>query len=202
MSLTLDATASARIAAGVRGVAWLAELDFASGTLYYTTAPLSLVISGHTYVGLGALAEVSPIAESEDTAADKITLSLSLVSTAMLAAAIGNVDDYRGRAARLYLQLFDDAYQPAGAPVQRWTGYMDRVQVTRSRSGGDGASAGRIELECSRAGMPRARNARGLRLTHAQQQLLYPADRGLEYLQTLVEQPTLWLSKDFQAAQL
>ena len=39
MSLTLDGTASARIAAAVRGVACLADLDFGTGTVYYTTAP-------------------------------------------------------------------------------------------------------------------------------------------------------------------
>jgi hypothetical protein len=200
MSLTLDGTASARIAAAVRGVAWLVQLDFTTGTIYYTTAPQSFVISSQTYIGLGNLADVSPVGESENTGADQVVLGFSLVNTALLAATIGNVDTYRGRAVRLYLQLFDEAFQPAGAPVLRWSGTMQPVKVSRTPSDpAGGASVGRLELPCTRAGMARARNAQGLRLSHAQQLQRYPGDVGLEYVQTLIEQPSLWLSKRFQA---
>lgn len=200
MSLTLDGTASARIAAAVRGVAWLADLDFGTGTVYYTTAPQSLTANGHSYLGLGDLVGVSPLSESEDSNAEKIKLGFSLVNTAMLAATLGNVDNYRGRRARLWLQLYDEAFQPAGAPVQRWAGFMDRVTVERTPGEWTGGQAiGRLNLECSRAGMARARNLTGLRLTDAQQQQRYPGDLGLQYMQTLIEQPSLWLSKRFQA---
>lgn len=199
MSLTLDATAQARITASVRGVAWLVELDFTSGTLRYTTAPLPIVAGGNTYTALGTLVDVSPVGESENTGAEQITLGFTAVSTAMLAASLGNVEGYRGRAARLNLQLLDDTWQPAGAPVLRWAGTMQPVKVTRTRSAPEGgASVGRIELPCTRSGMARARNAQGLRLNHAQQQQRFPGDLGLEYVQTLIEQPSLWLSKKFQ----
>ena len=200
MSLTLDGTATARIAATVRGVAWLVDLEFVSGTIYYTTSPVSLTVSGHDYLGLGDLASVSVIGESEDATAAQISLGFSLVDTAMLAATLGNVDDYRGKRARLWLQLYDEAWQPAGAPVKRWAGFMDRVTVERKPPDplAGGAASGRLNLECSRAGMARARNQRGLRLTDAQQQARYTGDLGLQYVQTLIEQPSLWLSKRFQ----
>lgn len=197
--LTLDGTASARISASVRGVAWLVELDFTTGTVRYTTAPLSFVISGNTYTGLGTLATVSSVSESENTNAEKISLGFSIVSTGMLGATLGNVETYRGKAARLYLQLFDDTFQPAGAPVQRWAGTMDRVVVNRTPSDKTGGgSQGTLEMQCSRSGMARARNAPGLRLNHAQQQMAYAGDMGLEYVAKLIEQPALWLTKAFQ----
>jgi hypothetical protein len=46
--------------------------------------------------------------------------------------------------------------------------------------------------------MSRARNTTGLRLTDAQQQQRYAGDVGLAFMQTLIEQPSLWLSKRFQ----
>lgn len=199
MSLALDGTASALIAAPVRGVAWLADLEFGTGPIYFTTAPLTIVANGHTYLGLGSLAEVSRLGESEDSNAEKLVLSFALVDLAMLAATLGNVENYRGRRVRLWLQLFDEQFQPAGAPVQRWGGFMDRVATDRKPAPATGgAGTGRLRLECSRAGMARARNASGLRLTDAQQQQRYPGDLGLSYLQTLIEQPSLWLSKRFQ----
>lgn len=199
MSLTLDATATARIAAGVRGVCWLVTLDFASGLLRYTNFPLSLTVGGYSYTGLGHLVEIGTIAESENTAAEQVTLTFTVVNQAMLAASLGNVEDYRGRAANIYLQLLDDTFQPAGAPVLRWSGRMQPVRVVRQAADpAGGPSTGRIELPCARAGMDRARNATGLRLTHAQQIQRFPGDLGLEYVQTLLEQPALWISKRFQ----
>lgn len=197
MSLTLDATASARIASGVRGVAWLLDLEFTTGTLHYTTAPVDVTVGATTYDG-GKAVDVSAIGESENANGDKLTLGFT-VKLAILASVLGSVETYRGRRASLWLQLFDAEFQPAGAPVKRWAGVMDKVQVTRQRSDPNGGpSTGRIELQCARAGMARARNAQGLRLSHAQQQQRFPGDLGLEYVQTLIEQPSLWLSKRFQ----
>ena len=198
MSLALDGTAAARIAATVRGVAWLVDLEFSSGTLHYTTAPVDIVVGATTYLG-GKQVDVSAVSESENANAEQLTLGF-VVSPAVLAITLGNVEYYRGQPASLWLQLLDDAFQPAGAPIKRWAGVMNKVQVSRQRSdptGGPGT--GRIELLCSRAGMARARNAEGLRLSHAQQQQRFPGDNGLQYVQTLIEQPSLWLSKRFQA---
>lgn len=198
MSLALDGTAAARIAATVRGVAWLVDLQFTTGTLRYTTAPVDLVVGANTYVG-GKQVDVSAVSESENANAEQLTLGF-VVDPAVLALVLGNVEAYRGQPAALWLQLFDEQFQPAGAPVKRWAGVMNKVQVSRQRSeptGGPGS--GRIELLCSRAGMARARNAEGLRLSHAQQQQRFPGDNGLQYVQTLIEQPSLWLSKRFKA---
>lgn len=197
MSLSLDATASARIASGVRGVAWLVDLAFTSGTLYYTTAPMDVTVGATTYTG-GKAVDVSALSESENANAETLTLGFT-VDVAVLALVLGNVEAYRGRPASLWLQLFDETFQPAGAPVKRWAGVMNKVQVSRQRSdAAGGPSTGRIELQCARAGMARARNAQGLRLSHAQQLQRYPGDMGLQYVQTLIEKPSLWLSKRFQ----
>jgi hypothetical protein len=195
MSLTLDGTASARIAATVRGVAWLVELQFTSGTLRYTTAPVDITALTYTWTG-GKAVDVSAVSESENANAETLTLGF-VVDTAVLSLTLGNVEHYRGKPAGLWLQLFDEQFQPAGAPIKRWSGVMDRVQISRERSQ-DGPSTGRIELICSRSGMARSRNAEGLRLSHAQQLQRFAGDTGLQYVQTLVEKPTLWLSTRFQ----
>jgi hypothetical protein len=179
VSLTLDGTAAARITASERGVAWLVSLEFTSGTVYFTTAPVEISSGGQTYLALGSLVDVANVQES----------------AAMLAAALVDPAIYRGKAANLSLQLFDTGFQPAGAAVLRWRGYMDRMQI--SRTTGDKVR-GTIEVQCSRAGMARARRAEGLRLTDAQQQSRYPGDTGLRYVRTLLETPSLWLSKRFQ----
>lgn len=200
MSITLDSAASARIISKVRGTVWLAELDFTSGTLRYTNSPVDITAMGYTFTGYNNLVDVSALSESEANSAEKVTLGLSVVNQAMLAFTLGNVESYRGRAVRLYLQLTDEHFKPDGAPIKRWSGYMDKVQITRQGggSGEGGQVSGKIEMVCSRAGMSRSRNYQGFRLSNAQHQMRHPSDRGLEYLQTLIEQPSLWLSKAFQ----
>lgn len=186
--------------AAVAGVAWLLQLDFSTGTTYLTTAPQTLITGGNIYTGLGALVSVGNLKESADSSAEKITLSLAVASAAMLALALGNVEGYRGRAVRLYLQLFDAQFAPVASPLQRWSGSMDKVQITRqpAEAGSPGAGGGSIDLQCSRSGMARARYYQGLRLTHQQHQSRWAGDTGLQYARTLIEQPALWLSRRFQ----
>ena len=143
--LTLDPTAATRISSSVRGFCWLAELDFTTGTLYHTTWPDDVIASGHTYGGTGGNVTLDTLMESESGNTDKLTISISVVSQAMLAATIGNLDTYRGRRIRLYLQLLDETFQPVGAAVHRWTGRMQPVQVSRKPSP---AEAARPERRC------------------------------------------------------
>jgi hypothetical protein len=96
----------------------------------------------------------------------------------------------------LYVQFIDSTFQPAGAPILVWQGYMEPVQIERKPSN-DGASTGRISLPCRRAGMARSRRAEGLRQSDAQQQAEYPGDKGYEFLQSLQDRPTAIVTKHF-----
>jgi hypothetical protein len=199
MSLSLDTAASNQLVAAARGAHWLVELDFLAGTVRYTTAPINVTtITGVAYTGLGVHADVAGVAESEDASAQLITLGFTVLNTALLALALGNVEGYRGRPARLYLQLFDDAFRVVGAPKQRWSGYMEPVRILRKSPGNGGKAGGRIEMPCSRAGVARSRNALGLRLGDSQHQFVYPGDKGYEYIPSLIEKPKPWLTKRFQ----
>lgn len=182
----------------VCGAHWLIDLDFSTGIVYATTAPITVVTAGNTYTGLGSYLSVAPVSESEDAGAERLSISVPVVNSSMLAAAMGDATTYRGRAARLYLQLFDEAFVPVGPRVARWAGYMEPARITRQPAVGGQAGGGTIELPCQRAGMARARNYQGLRITHAQQQIRFAGDVGLQYLQSLIEAPALWLSKKFQ----
>lgn len=197
--IALDSTQSTAIASSPVGVCWLVEMDFTVGTQYLTTWPMSLTTGGQTYLGMGALMEVAALSEGPDSSADKLTLTLQLADLSWLALVMGNVEGYRAKPVRLKLQLLTATYQPWGAPVLRWAGAMNRVSVSRQSPGEDGGEqGGKIEMECSRSGMARARHYQGLRLTLAQQQQRYPTDTGLRYVRTLIGQPALWLSKAFQ----
>jgi hypothetical protein len=185
--LSFGAAGDAQLLSAARGVAWLVEAEF-DVTLRLSTLPGDVTIDGATWQGLGQFLQVAPTREAGGGGTTGVTISLSLVNEAMLAATLGNVEGYRGRALRLYLQLFTENMVPVGDKKLRWSGYMNTARTKGSK----------IELPCSRAGLARSRKASPLRLTNAQQTARYPGDRGLEYLQDLIDRPSLWLSKRFQ----
>lgn len=199
MSVFVDSATQNQIQSKERGVAWLFELYTDSGTLRYTTASVNVLSEGQNFIALGTLASIANLSESEDASASKVSINLTATNVSMLSLVIGDVDDYRGRPVKLYLQLFDAGFQPVGTKVPRWSGYMDKVKVTRKKSessGGD--SGGIVEIVCSRAGISRVRNYQGLRLVDSQHQKLFPGDTGLRYIRSLIETPTVWLSRKFQ----
>lgn len=198
--ITVNAATTARLAT-VAGVCYLIELDFAGGTLRYTTYGMSITATTSvtaTFEGVGTALAIGQIKESEDVGTEKVTISLSLANTAVLAAALGAIETYRGRRVRIYLQLLDEQHQTVGSPVLRFSGFMEPVQVAVENDSQTGQRTGRVDLPCSRAGMARARHYQGLRLSDEQQRATYSADRGFEYIRKLIETPPPWLTIAFQ----
>jgi hypothetical protein len=198
--LTLDSGSNTQIASDARGIPLLIELDFTTGTLYYTTWGDNITTAGHTYIGIGDLVGIQGLSESDDFAARSLTFVLSGANSAIIAAATGASNTYRRKRARIYAIVTNGTYQAAGARVQRWEGYMDQVSIERSDPATvtDDMGSAKVMLKCTRAGVPMSRRSVGLRSTHQQQISVYPTDRGLEYQQGLVEVPVMWLSKRFQ----
>lgn len=191
-----DAPAAAQIATGVYGVVMLVELEFDSGTIYLSTHNEVLTIDGHAFTPLGGVLRIGTIKEKAGTGAEQLPISIPS-DPAYVALALGGVEGYRGRPARVYLQLLGETYQPVGARKLRFTGRMEPVSIPREPAK-DGSSSGRIEMKLTREGLARSRKRDGARLTDAQQQAKYPGDTGLRYMRTLIEKPSLWLSIAFQ----
>lgn len=199
--LTLDSPASAQLVAGAVGPVMLFELDFTTGMRRLCTWSDTLTIGGFDYTPVGGAVSVAAISESEDTSVDKLSLTVPLVNQAMLASVLTSIETYRGKPGRIYLQLVNEKFQPVGAKVLRYSGYMEPARVSREKgdeAGNNGGISGTITLDLSRAGLVRSRNFEGIRASHQQQQQRYPTDKGFEYMQGLINLPAQWLSKAFQ----
>ncbi len=190
----LDASFKAQLAERALGVMFLVELEFESGTIRATNFPLDVTVRGVTWTGVGAVASIDPIRESEDGAGEKLSVGLSQVPAAYLAAALGRVEGYQGRAARVYVAVMDaTTMQIVGAPLLRFSGYMDLVRVEREEGG-----PGKVVMELVTFSGDARANASGLRLSNSQHQSEHPGERGFEYVTDLIGKPALWLSKTFQ----
>ncbi len=199
MTIATDAGFDALAAGAAYVPVLLVEMQFGSGTLRLTPYPLTLTAMGQTWTGLGTIGQVGELRESEDGAAEKLTLTLSPVDLSTLALAMGNPTNYQDRPVRIWMALLDpQTYAMPGAPVLRFAGVMDVIKLPRNASGDGEQQTGRIEVECVTAAYDVRSNPSSLRLSNAQHQARYPGERGLEYVGSLIAQPTVWASKRFQ----
>jgi len=172
-------------------VAYFQELSFVSGTLRVCTYNQTFTWGGYDWIGLGSLGKISPISESEGVASSSMTFGLNVAQLPVLALAVGPVEDYRAQDAKLYFCPLDSVGKLIDTPEIAWRGIMDTMTV-----GVEGES-GQIMLKCetSAYGLKRRPTQR---INAAQQKQRYPTDTGFDYLNDLIANPQLWLSKKFQ----
>jgi len=194
MTVLTNSAFQAVAGSAVYGELALVELQLRTGTVRYTSWPVSLDVMGATWQGVGNLGSISPLHESEDGAEEKLTLTLSPVDLGTLGLGLGDPSDYQDRPVRIWVCMVDgQTMQIAGAPVLRFVGVMDQLKV--SRDGNTGA----ISMDCRTASYDVRSNPAALRMNHVQHQARHPGELGFEYLTSLIGNPAVWVSKKLEA---
>lgn len=179
-----DLTAEVAAELASAGLAYLmfCRLDFDSGSVYVTSLPYSIDWDGHTWVGLGNLGSVEEITEGEAIEAYGIALTLSGIESGYMSILIG--EQYQGRRVRLWFGALDADHQVVPDPVLVFKGRMDVPEI-------DLGSVATIKVKCEGrlADLDRARSRR---FNNADQQAVYPGDKGFEYAEAMVEKQLYW----------
>jgi hypothetical protein len=172
-------------------------MSFTTGTVYFSTWPEDLTIGSNTYLGLGGTLNIGAVKEVAGTALEEIQMSIPALP-AIVALTLSSTEQYRGRPVTLSLLVIDRAtWNPVGAPKVRFVGNMQPVKIERTPST-DGDSTGKITMGLTRSGLNRSRRKEGVKMTDALQRIKFPGDTGLRYLRSLINNPTAWLTKEFQ----
>lgn len=190
--MTITAPQQAQLEKPSTQTVFFVELQLLSGTQYLCTANISIDWDGHTWAGLGTIASISQITESDDVTAKAVNFTLSAADPSWLALAAGSVTEYSGRKAKMYRCPLNDQFQLVGTPERCWLGVMDQLTV-----GIDG-DQGSISLKAETGAFSLKRGST-LRMNAAQQRQRHPEDTGFDFLAPLIASPTLWQSKKFQA---
>lgn len=171
--------------------AWFVEFFFVSGTLRLCSYGATYTWGGYDWIGLGSLGKISPVDEASGVASSAMMFGLNVAQPSVLALAVGNVEDYRGQPAKLYFCPLDENGVLIDTPEICWAGLMDSMSV-----GIDGEE-GQITLKCETSSYGLKRRP-SMRLNAAQQKQRHPTDTGFDFLNNLIAQPQLWLSRKFQ----
>ena len=186
MSRSLTAAAQTASASEVVRPFFAVELDFASGFVRANSTPMTLRFDpgggALDFLGLGRLAEISPVEEGVELQAYGMTLKLSGVSAEHIAIALG--EHYQGRAARVWLGFLDSQHAIVADPVLLFQGRMDDMPMVM---GDSGEIVVRVESRLADWERPRVS-----RYTDADQQQRYPGDLGCRFAPQMVEKELVW----------
>lgn len=172
-------------------VAYFVEFLFESATVRMCNFNHTIPWGGYDWLGVGQIGKVSEIEESDSMEAKPLEFTLTAAELSWVALAVGPVDEYRGKAAKMYRCPLDENYRLVDTPERCWTGVMD--YMTMGIENDEGAII--LKCETSAFGLKRRSTARR---NHAQQTRKYPGDTSFRFLVGLISQPQLWLTKLFQ----
>jgi len=180
-NLTLGAQTALESSA-VRPV-FLVSCGFYDQTIYMWTGIGNLSWNGQTWVGVGNLGTISPIAEVIATQAQGITLSLSGIPQNLLNEALGQVTT--AKQAQVYLGFLDNSGNIIADPIPAFVGLMDQPSIDLSTE----SATISISVENRLSDLNRAR---GGRYTEQDQRARHPNDGGLKYVAWLQDQFINW----------
>ena len=185
------AAQNAELAKPVTRVVYFVEFQFASATSRLSTANIPITWGGFEWVGMGTLGGIGAVEESDGLESKPLNFTINSAQPAWLALAVGDVEEYRGRPAKMYMCPLNEAFQMVGTPEKCWAGIMDTLSV------GVNDDSGSITLRCETSAYGLKRRP-SFRLNAAQHKKDHPDDTGLDYLNGLISDPAVWLSKKFQ----
>jgi len=189
MTTTAQQTA---LEAPVVRVVYFVKFDFLSGSVRASTLNQNIVWDGYTWTGMGLIAGISAIEESDAVEAKALSFSLDINSPSILALAVGSVEEYRGKTVSMWMCPLDEDFKPIDTPIPCWNGYMDTVVSGIAEDG-----KGNITMKCETNPYGLKRSP-VMRLSAAQVKIANPTETGLDQLNDLITTTQLWLSIKFQ----
>jgi len=173
---------SAVIADLVRPIT-LVQCAFDSGNLNLWSGIGDLTVDSVDYVGAGSLLSIGEIAETSELSANGITVTLSGVTSPLLAKA--RDEDYQGRELKVLLGAMDAANGVISDPVVVFSGFMDTMVIN------DGGETATIQVTVENR-LIEFERTRVRRYTAEDQKIDYPTDKGLEFVAEMAEKEIIW----------
>lgn len=189
--MSLDTEQQAAMEAPVVRTIYFVQFDFLSSMQRLSNSNINLTWGGYEWLGFGNIGGVSAVEEEDGLDAKSLTFTLNAAIPGNIALAAGDVREYRGREAKMYMCPLDSQFRLIGEPTICWRGYMDIMTI------GLEEDSSTIVLRCETSAYSLKRKP-ALRMNAPQQKKKYPTDTGFDYLNDLIANPQTWLSKKFQ----
>lgn len=168
--------------------ALLVEMQFASETKYVWNGDFEFVSGGRTWAPMYGTGSIDGIGISSGSESESVTIGVSGLpdqAIDILAKALEENDEVDQQSVRIYLQFFDGGWQPVGAPLGLWWGFMQPPEVTRTAMEGTAGAVQSISITAENAFFNRSRPPAG-RYTDRDQQARSPGDKFCQFTPSLL----------------
>lgn len=160
----------------------LFEGEFATGTVRAWSGYGTLLWNGFEWSGTGTLLSVSNISETNETAAQGVTVSLSGIPSDLISLTLAEVK--QGASGKIYFGLLDDQ-TVINNPILLFSGKLDIPSISDE---GEFAEI-TITYESRLIDLERPRINR---YTPEDQKRLFPGDLGLDYVPSIQDKKVVW----------
>lgn len=161
----------------------LIKFEFDSGDLNLWSGVGTLSWNGDTYTGAGNLLSVSNITETETLDANGIEFTLSGISSSILSTAL--TEEYQGRTVTMWRGMFDSSKAIVADPQKMFSGIMDTMPILE-------AGAASTVSVIAESHLRSLRRSSARRWTSADQEAVYPGDRGFDMVDRIQDDPLRW----------
>lgn len=160
------------------------ELDFSSGFFRAVAGTQDVSIGGNLFTGMGGLVGLTTMREPSDLQTGQWAVSLTGIPSDAISIALN--EHYQGRWARVWALILDPtSLQPIPDPIPLIMGRMDQMLISYDEQ----LAEVKVTITDHLADWDRPRL---LRWTHEDQQLLFPGDRGLEFVPATAAWNFIW----------
>jgi hypothetical protein len=160
----------------------LVELNLASGYVRVTNAAHDVTWNGATWIGVGELGAIDAIEETTEFEQNNLSLKMSGIPSNLISIALQ--ENYQGRPVTIRLAPLDSEHQFLANPIIVFRGLIDTQNIESGKMCSITLTA---QSRLSDWDRPRVR-----RWNHEDQIAVYPTDRGLEFVQQMVEKQIVW----------
>ncbi len=186
MTRGLDSATLAASTAPEFTYSYFLKLEFDGGDVCLHAGLGNIVYGGDTYIGAGGIGTIGTAEENADLSRSTLSLQLRGLPNDLLAIILN--EHYQGRTATLSVGYFDrTTNQLVADPTIIYRGRMDKPTVSRGKTCTVNLT---VESRFASWDRPLVR-----RYNDADQQLRYPGDKGLEYVEQIVERQIFWGQK-------
>lgn len=166
----------------------LAEFQFKSQTMYLWNGNTRLVAGGRTWLPVYGATTIEGLGMSGGTVSEKVEFTLNGLPGQpldFLRVALDETPDVEQQLVIVYLQLFDDVWQPVGNPVAIFWGFMQPPRINRTPQQDAEGSIQSISLSAENAFFNRSRPPYG-RNTDRDQQIRHSGDKFFQFVPGLL----------------
>lgn len=187
MSRNLSATMATAVTGSDLKPIILIEAQFDSNApssyLYLWNGIGNLSWNGYTWIGAGAIMDVSAVEESADLKATGVKVSITGIPSEYISLSFN--EDYQGRPLIVRFALLDSSNSVIATPFILFSGRMDVMSI--AESGDTSIIEITVENRLIDFERPKVR-----RYTDQDQKIDHPTDKGLEFVTSIQDKEIIW----------